>query len=145
MGLGICCPNVIASPTGTLSPYAEFILQKISEFAQFLKIAPPDPISTCRSFSDQLELQRRWDRGDREGLAARPADPENSKHTPGPDGFCRAFDLGNDRDWLKMIAPRVIAAYPGVVWGGNWIPPDYPHFQVFPPMQFIGRFNLTRG
>jgi hypothetical protein len=140
--------EVLPCPTtyrvgGELSPYTRYILTSIEQFALFRKIASPDVISGCRSREQQLALQREWDRGNRSGLAVRPADPENSRHIAGQDGFCRAFDLGNSSEWLKDIGPWTVKAFPGVRWGGYFIPKDLGHFDTPLPLEHVATFRLT--
>lgn len=93
------------------------------------QIAPPNVISACRTREEQRALQRAWDRGEREGLLVRPADPENSLHVPDEDGMCFAFDLGNGPEWLEQVG-KWAARIPGVTWGGTWLNRDRGHFQV---------------
>lgn len=66
--------------------------------------APPI-VSGLRSRERQRELQRKWDRGDRAGLAARPAD--RSAHVDGD-----AFDVARTRSlpwwhaWAHLVGLR---------------------------------------
>ena len=143
MGHITCNPCTTSGVGGELSPYTRYVITMLEQFAQFRKIPAPDIISTCRTAQRQLHLQREWDRGNRGGLAVRPADPQNSKHIAGPDGLCRAFDLGNSREWLKDVGPWVVKAFPGVRWGGNFIPPDFGHFDTPLPMSHVATIRLT--
>lgn len=90
-------------------------------------------VSGYRSPARQRELRARWDRGDRRGLVYRPA--AVSRHSTG-----RALDIGWIIDgrpvpvrgipvsaWTYLAA--LMAPY-GVVWGGQWNPPDLPHFEL---------------
>lgn len=129
--MNILCPT--ESTPGFLDqmhPKARALYRWIEAFAKQNKLEPPFPLSICRSFERQKQIQEAWDRGEREGLSVRPADPENSLHVPGPDGLCRAFDLGNNYSWLALVGPAVMKNVPGARWGGLWLPPDYPHFDV---------------
>ena len=130
------CPPCVGSSSGAigleqgdgaLAPAARDLLSQISWYAAQEGLAPPSVLSACRSRAYQLELQQRWDSGDRRGLTVRPA--TNSKHIADEDGLCWAFDLGNTHEWLRQVGP-VMARMPGVTWGGSWVPPDLPHFEV---------------
>lgn len=66
-------------------------------------------------------LQAQWDRGDRRGLAVRPA--SDSAHTRR-----NAFDLQNDKPTLNVLGRE--ARRLGARWGGTFIPPDINHFDV---------------
>lgn len=92
-----------------------------------MAIGLPDPapflISTFRTWEHQKELQERWDMGDRTGLAARPADPNESRHVQGT-----AFDLGAADELLHRYGRVWISM--GYRWGGVWIPPDRNHFDM---------------
>ncbi len=90
---------------------------------------PPILLSACRPATLQKELQERWDRGDREGLAVRPADPTKSKHVP-KNGTCKAFDLGNSPQWLALAGAYVTQNFPRATWGGFWLRKDPGHFET---------------
>lgn len=77
-------------------------------------IQAPKITSGKRSKARQKELQRRWDRGDRAGLVARPAD--NSAHTEG-----EAFDVSADSWTLQVMGAW--APYAGLRWGGAFADP----------------------
>jgi hypothetical protein len=132
--MNLPCPPYLENPThpflNLLTPEAAHLFQWIEAYAAHKKLAPPFPISICRSAETQKELQEAWDRGEREGLSARPADPETSMHVPNENGQCSAFDLGNDYKWLSEIGPAAIKNVPGARWGGLWLPPDYVHFDI---------------
>jgi len=87
----------------------------------------PSPISRIisgfRSLEYQMELQRRWDAGDREGLAYRPA--TNSDHTRG-----RAVDVSGNEEVLRAYARRWRALGPSHIWGGDFSAPDPNHFAL---------------
>jgi len=80
--------------------------------------------SAYRSPAYQLELQRRWDSGNRAGLISRPA--SSSKHTEG-----RAFDIGivgpDPSKELWEGLGRLGEAL-GLRWGGRFPSPDPVHF-----------------
>lgn len=80
-------------------------------------------ISDYRTAGEQAALRQRWDSGDREGLAARPATPEGSRHVRGT-----AFDLIGTPEELR--AWGLIWEYMGGRWGGHWVPPDPGHFDL---------------
>lgn len=90
-------------------------------------LAPPELLSACRSREMQLALQAEWDAGHREGLLVRPV--SDSKHLPDAFGQCHAFDLGNDPTWLYTVGPVVAHKWPGIEWGGTYLPPDIRHFE----------------
>ena len=90
-------------------------------------MATPSVLSACRSADRQALMQRLWDMGHREGLAARPAD--NSKHIADEFGFCRAFDLANDDLWIEVMGPVVARHWPNVEWGGTYLRRDPRHFE----------------
>jgi hypothetical protein len=112
----------------TLHPEAQEILDWIRGYTREVGLAEPAVISECRSASEQAELLRRWDAGDRAGIRARPG--STSWHIPDADGFCRAFDLGNTDTWLNLIGPMVVKKFPFARWGGNFLPKDEPHFEL---------------
>lgn len=136
MGRLRCCFDgqgvLYAAQSGSLSPPALGVLQGLRIEAARRRIAAPIVISACRSPEQQLELLRRWARGDRVGIAAPPADPSNSRHVPDESGLCWAFDLGNTGEWLAVMGPWATNTYPYVQWGGAWIPRDANHFQIDP-------------
>lgn len=117
---------------GTLGPGARELLRAIELKAAAEHMPDPVYLSGCRAADYQMELRRRWDSGDREGLRVRPADPENSRHVPDSRGLCWAFDLGNESSWLEIIGPWAVRNIPGAVWGGSFIPKDQPHFEFAP-------------
>jgi hypothetical protein len=127
--MSVCCSVSSTSPA-TLGPESRDLYRYIELLAGRLRIDPPLLLSQCRSAEKQLTMQLEWDRGNREGLATRPADPENSNHVPDEFGVCRAFDLGNSHAWLRMVGAHVSKHIPWAEWGGTWFPPDLPHFQV---------------
>lgn len=118
-----------------LAPPVKWLLDALRMWSHVSGREEPIVISTVRTAARQGELQRRWDAGDRRGLAVRPADPENSKHVPDENGHVWAFDLGNKRDWLEaagayVASPSFRAQLPKVTWGGSWLVKDYGHFQI---------------
>ena len=123
---GGACAQVV--PMYHLSKEAKEILDWISDYAKQMEMDLPLVISTCRTSDQQQDLQDAWDRGEKRGLRVRPAD--NSAHIPDQRGFCRAFDLGNDDNWLQIIGPAVTRNFPWARWGGNFIPVDMNHFDV---------------
>ncbi len=127
----------LPTPPGTLGPDARALYRFIEIFAAEQNLEPPHLLSTCRSREEQLNLQRRWDAGDREGIRARPADPDTSKHVADEHGICHAFDLFNSDSWLRTVGQHVVKTFPGARWGGNWLPPDLPHFDVQPSRRWI--------
>ena len=85
-------------------------------------------LSAYRSPAYQDELRARWDRGDRAGLAVRPA--EQSAHSEG-----RAIDMTfGSSAWepadYRQSAVGGFANMGGWRWGGTWTPPDPNHFEV---------------
>ena len=88
----------------------------------FVPVAPKI-LSGRRSPFHNRQLQERWDRGDRAGLTARPAD--NSNHLRG-----EAWDIESGRalDIMAQLAP-----YVGVRWGGTFGKPDRNHFDLGAP------------
>lgn len=99
------------------------------EFTRTLGWVQPVLLSGGRTAAWQRELQRRWDSGEREGIAARPVDGDKSKHVAGRDGVYRAFDLANGTEWLRIVGPRLVKDLPFMEWGGSYLPPDIPHFE----------------
>lgn len=82
-------------------------------------IQAPKISSGRRSRSKQLEMQRRWDRGDRRGLVTRPA--TNSAHLDG-----EAFDVAADSWTLQVMGAW--APHAGLRWGGAF--QDPVHFDT---------------
>lgn len=74
-----------------------------------------------RSAARQRALIAAWDRGDRAGLAVRPA--ANSAHVEG-----RAFDLAKVRH--LDIYGQLAQYLPGVRWGGTFSTYDPIHFDL---------------
>jgi hypothetical protein len=79
---------------------------------------PPQIISGYRSAAYQQALQDRWDRGDRAGLAVRPA--ATSTHTDR-----RALDVA-PRDEVFAFVMRALGARDGATFST----PDPNHFDV---------------
>lgn len=125
------------STNATLGPDARALYRAIEVFTAKNGMEPPHILSTCRSWAHQMELQQRWDAGDRVGIAARPADPEDSSHVPDEFGICHAFDLANNPDWLKTVGRHVLNSFPSAHWGGTFLPQDLPHFHVVPDRRWI--------
>ena len=142
----VCCPipETGAAP-GTLGPEARTVYRGIELYTAERGIAPPILISSCRSPLQQLELQERWDRGDRAGLAARPAAPETSRHVPDQFGICHAFDLGNDSNWLSVVGHWVSETYKDARWGGYFFPADINHFDVTSRVKWISPASVRVG
>lgn len=89
-------------------------------WGMFYGLQPPAIISGKRSRRKQRQMQRAWDRGDRQGLAVRPAD--SSTHTTG-DGW--------DVERVSHIhVYGAWAPYAGARWGGTFRTPDPIHFDV---------------
>ena len=122
-----------------LAPKLQDVIRWMARAARDLGLAPPIVISTCRSRQQQDQMRERWDRGDREGMAYRPA--EQSWHIPGQDGMCYAVDFGNTREWLSIIGPLAENRYIGLEWGGHWLPPDYAHIQWPPGREVVIRIR----
>jgi len=80
----------------------------------------PDIVSGYRSPMRQAALLDRWKAGDREALAARPAC--RSWHT-----VRRAIDVEDDVRAFPAYRDLLLR-YTGARWGGQWDPPDPPHF-----------------
>lgn len=123
----------------TISEATRKLFRSIWVFAAAQGMAEPIVISQCRDRAAQQIMYDRWNRGDRAGLAYQPAHPDNSLHVPDAMGVCRAFDLGNDLDWLSRVGAYVTANHPEAEWGGSWLPPDPGHFAV-PPRTW--EFNI---
>ncbi len=127
----VCCPGTRFGWTGgTISQELQDLFGHIQLYTARQGLDEPVVLSACRTPEEQLALQRRWDNGDREGIAVRPADPANSNHIADENGVCWAFDLGNSREWLARIGPWVMRNVAGATWGGVWMPSDPGHFQL---------------
>lgn len=141
-----CCPKtqmstIVPAGTGTLSARARQLFREIELFAASMRFPKPELLSGCRSREQQRELQRRWDAGDRAGLAVRPAD--ESLHLPDQFGVCRAFDLGGlSRQQLETVGSWVQQRFPWARWGGAWLPRDLNHFDV-PGQVWESEFTFT--
>jgi len=122
---------------GTMGPEARAMYRAIELYTAENGMEPPHLLSTCRSKAKQLDMQRRWDSGDRRGLRVRPADPDSSKHVADEYGICWAFDLANSDAWLDVVGPHIVKTVPGARWGGNWLPKDSPHFDIEPSRRWI--------
>lgn len=82
---------------------------------------PAPIVSGYRSARRQRELVAAWDRGQRAGLAVRPA--VDSAHTQG-----KAFDLARVP---HLWAYGQLSSYlPDVRWGGTFRTPDPIHFDL---------------
>lgn len=110
-----------------LSEYMQSVLNAMRNFAREIGLEDPVILSGARSPALQHELQRDWDRGEREGLAVRPV--ENSKHIPDASGIYRAIDLGNSEFWIHTVVPSVVQAFKYLEWGGNYLPRDIRHLE----------------
>ena len=142
----ICEPGQAGQLPGLAGP-VQWLLNTLSEWAKNEQLGSPVVISTCRSAGKQAEMRARYDRGDRTGLAYRPADPKNSRHVPDETGVCWAFDLGNSDQWLRQAGAfvqtrAVTVAVPGARWGGVWLPPDINHFEII-GMRTAASIRLT--
>jgi hypothetical protein len=88
-----------------------------------------DITSAWRDPGHQKDLQRAWDRGDRKGLAARPADQSKHCHTDisgRPDAM--AVDLACGPRLKEVVK---FAKFCGIKWGGDFVTsPDPVHFYV---------------
>lgn len=80
----------------------------------------PDIVSGYRSPMYQRQLRDRWDAGDREGLAARPAC--QSWHMAR-----RAIDVETGVEAFGLYR-WLLEQHTGARWGGRFDPPDEPHF-----------------
>lgn len=143
----LCCPGYGGpkheSGQGTLGPEARQLYRSIEIFAATKGLQAPKILSSCRSLEQQRSLQRRWDAGDRLGLATRPAD--DSKHVPDELGICHAFDLAGSDAWLTMVGTFVQGSFPNAVWGGSFLPPDKNHFHVNPSAKWISAATWVIG
>lgn len=106
-----------------LTPRMQVDLQEWSSKA--VRSGLPDPLgfvtSGFRSQERQNELIAAWERGDREGLTARPA--RRSKHTSG-----EAVDLSSQAP-LERLAGIWVSM--GNRWGGHFFPMKDPnHFDL---------------
>lgn len=110
-----------------LSPLMMGLFAWMAELTARGGMAPPELLSACRSRAMQDQLIDDWDRGARAGLLVRPV--RNSKHLPDPFGKCHAFDLANHETWLYTVGPVVSGKWPGIEWGGTYIPKDIRHFE----------------
>lgn len=85
----------------------------------------PVVISGFRDPKKQAAMRERWDRGDRAGLAVRPA--ETSTHTTvdlSGKPAAQGVDIQSlDNSQLGSVAQRI-----GLRWGGNFRTPDPNHF-----------------
>tara|TARA_Y100000310_G_C20646312_1_gene796802 strand:+ start:1230 stop:1589 length:360 start_codon:yes stop_codon:yes gene_type:complete len=113
---------------GGFSPRTTELYAHLERWARRNGLSPPVLLSGCRDKAIQMQMQRDWDEGNREGLAVRPA--TDSAHIPGPDGYCRAFDLGNTPNWLALAGAEVAISFRDATWGGFWLPKDIRHFQI---------------
>lgn len=84
-------------------------------------ITTPSISSGARTAVAQRAMRERWDRGDRRGLVARPA--ERSKHVEG-----KAFDLAASAADLQTLGR--LAPYAGLRWGGTFQDYDPVHFDL---------------
>lgn len=92
------------------------------------------PMSVTSGFRDpehQRELRERWDRGDRAGLAARPA--TNSKHSTtsffgDPDAMAVDLSAGSSQN-LRILGGWA-QNYLGLRWGGTFKNADLVHFYI---------------
>lgn len=92
------------------------------------------PMSVTSGWRDpekQRAMQERWDRGDRAGLAARPA--TNSKHSVttffgNPDAMAVDLYAGSDRN-LRILG-QWAQDFLGLKWGGTFRNADLVHFYI---------------
>lgn len=87
----------------------------------------PDIVSGYRSPAEQAALRRRWERGDRAGIVARPAC--QSWHTVG-----RAIDVESDVTGFRPYA-YLLTEHTGARDGRSWDDPghfDWPSSQTPP-------------
>lgn len=89
----------------------------------------PDITSGYRSPEKQSELLAAWERGDREGLRAKPA--ERSWHMAERDGepAARAWDVQNEVRAYRMYE-TLMRRLGNVRVGADFTPPDVGHFSV---------------
>jgi len=83
--------------------------------------------SGFRDPEKQLDLLKRWNSGDRRGLAAKPA--KNSKHSVTSWGFPSALAIDIVLDRYDRDT-KYIANYFDVKWGGDFRHPDVVHWYV---------------
>lgn len=81
----------------------------------------PKVVSGHRDAQKQLNMQRRWDAGDRAGLVTRPA--SQSWHLVG-----RGLDVGVDVPSFPVYVAMMERQ--GVQWGGRFRTSDPVHFQL---------------
>jgi len=88
----------------------------------------PKVTSIFRDPGKQKAMQQAWDRGERSGLRARPADPDTSKHcltgwfsTPKAE----AMDMPTRNDRRTAEIARSIGLKPGA----DFRTPDHGHYQ----------------
>lgn len=89
-------------------------------WGEYYGVRAPAIHSGKRSNATQLALQAAWDRGQRSGMAVRPA--SSSAHTRG-----EGFDLPRG-DHLALYGHW--APYLGIRWGGKFSTPDPVHFDL---------------
>lgn len=104
-----------------LSPDAAWGYATLAWWGEHFGIRAPAITSGRRSAARQRELRGRWDRGDRRGLVARPA--EHSHHTSG-----NAFDISAPPEVLRIFGSW--APLLGLRWGGTFRSPDPVHFDT---------------
>lgn len=103
-----------------LSDEAAWRYAVLGWWTEHFGVPAPRIISGYRSPAYQRQLQERWDRGDRTGLASRPAD--NSQHSTR-----NAWDT---EQTLGLAYMSALAPYLGVRWGGTFQDPDRNHFDL---------------
>ena len=83
-------------------------------------LAPLQLISGLRSEREQAQLRRRWESGDRKGIAVPPA--LKSQHTIGKAFDVAAHvDIAQYGDWARQLGAR---------WGGDFRRYDPNHFDT---------------
>jgi len=83
-------------------------------------------VSGYRSDEKQAALLKRWEEGDREGIAYKPALTSKHSITEWDEPDSHALDISSPKiQDLGWMAPHF-----GLKWGGNFRSPDYNHFYI---------------
>lgn len=119
--MGIIVPGGSAELT-SLKPLTIEMLRDLCDWSSRMKM-DFRITSAYRSPERQRMLRERWDRGDRQGLVARPA--INSAHTRG-----EAVDLAPASENASLELLGMYALMRGYRWGGSFSSSDPVHFDV---------------